>query len=40
LNPTNWNGRATLELLRAEAETLIGQKEADEAVENKSTNDE
>jgi tetratricopeptide (TPR) repeat protein len=33
-----WNRRATLELLRSEAESLIGQKEADEAVENIESN--
>jgi serine/threonine protein kinase len=31
---TTWNRRATLELLRSEAEGLIRQKEADEAVES------
>jgi serine/threonine protein kinase len=35
-----WNHRATLELLRAEAVALIEQKEADEAVENKSRSSE
>jgi hypothetical protein len=33
-----WNRRATLEVLRREAEALIEPKEADEAVENKSLN--
>jgi tetratricopeptide (TPR) repeat protein len=33
---TTWNRRATLELLRREAEALIERKEAEEAVENKS----
>ena len=32
-----WNQRAELEVLRREAETLIEPKEADEAVENKSS---
>jgi tetratricopeptide (TPR) repeat protein len=36
-----WQRRATLEILRREAEAMIGQKEADEAVENESSsNDE
>jgi tetratricopeptide (TPR) repeat protein len=35
-----WNRRALLELLRGEAQALIGPKEADEAVESESTNDE
>jgi tetratricopeptide (TPR) repeat protein len=33
-----WNRRATLELLRAEAKALIGQEEAEEAVENVESN--
>jgi tetratricopeptide (TPR) repeat protein len=37
---SSWNRRATLEILRHEAETLIEPKQADEAVENKTrTND-
>jgi hypothetical protein len=37
---TSWNRRALLALWRGEAQALIGPKEADEAVENESTNDE
>jgi tetratricopeptide (TPR) repeat protein len=37
---TSWNRRASLQILRREAEALIEPNEADEAVENKSTNDE
>ena len=32
--PISWNRRATLEVLRSEAEALIGPKKADEAEEN------
>jgi tetratricopeptide (TPR) repeat protein len=38
MKATSWNRRATLEILRREVEALIGQEEANEAVENAKPN--